>query len=200
MLIENELIQILDLLAKIMTNLNKIPWEKQTRTCPFHPYTCPITLSIFKYLCKLLLFEMELFSILRPDDIHSKNYKNMLIEVFSISFRFFTRGQRHFKKFNFRIVDAYINAEKSESPFVTFKEKMFLLVVKRIKNCDTIQDLIYASPTKECPVCMEVTFTESTPFNFRLNCNHLVCDSCRQMLKKSNNTLVKINIIFLSFD
>ena len=61
-----------------------------------------------------------------------------------------------------------------------------MLAIERIQNYETTQDLIDGSPTAECPVCLDVTFTESTEFQFRLNCNHLVCIDCASQLANLN--------------
>ena len=177
-LTEKELLQILKLLDKIMISFKKIPWEN-------------ITVLIFNNWLGLLLFELELFSIMKADDVHSENYKNMLIVVFSKSFSFFLRGERHFQKMNITIV---INIDGQKVPF---RNSLQMGAIKRIKNCETIQDLIDASPTAECPVCKDVTFTESTPFVFRVSCNHLVCFSCQtQCIQHNNIGLVEKKYIF----
>ena len=73
-------------------------------------------------------------------------------------YRFFFRGVIHFK-INIEIADVNINREQ---------EKFLLLVSQRIKSFETIQDMIDSSPTKRCQICLNVTFTETTPFKFRL--------------------------------
>ena len=161
---------ILNLLVKIMFNLNEIPWES-------------ISLPIFKHWCDLLSFVNTLLRIIKSDN-SSKIVMIVLKSVTVKVFRFFFRGMIHFKMMNIKIVD---NAQKSESSVDPFKEKFLMLVTKRIKNYETIQDLIDGSPTAECPVCRDVTFTESTDFVFRLGCNHLVCLGCEAMSIKANN-------------
>ena len=164
-----------------MISLNEIPWES-------------ITLPIFKYWYNLFLFEKMLYIIIKGD----KSYENLIKVFLPVNhkvFRFFFKGLKHFKNMNIKIVDTNINAQKSESSVVTYREKMLNLFIERIKNCETIQDLIDSSPTAECPVCMDVTFTESTDFLIRVGCNHLVCLSCSDQLVKYNNMLVK-NILF----
>ena len=182
---EKERFHILDLLDKIMISLNEIPWEK-------------ITLPIFKYWCDLFRFENMLHGII-IDDNPSKKIMNVVKSVDLKVHRFFFRGLIYFKM-NIQIVDANINAQKSESLDVYFKENFLIPIIERIKNCETIQELIDSSPTAECPVCMDVTFTESTEFVIRFGCDHLVCFSCHIQLTKSNYRLVNKYIIFLSFD
>ena len=96
-----------------------------------------------------------------------------------------------------KIVNANINAEISKSPLLTFKEELLIDSFKTIKNYETIQDMIDGSPTAECPVCMDVTFTESTNFMFKLNCNHLLCVSCATLLDKYNTANRLVNITFM---
>ena len=181
MLTEKEGFHIFDLFDKIMISLYEIPREI-------------ITLPIFKHWCDFKIFEKMLCSIIM-DNNHSKNLKRKVILVHLKCNRFFLRGLIHFKKMNIKVLDADINAQNSESSVVNYKEKMLMLVIKRIKNCETIQDLIDSSPNEECSICMDVTFTESTPFLIRVNCNHLVCLSCTIKLE---GRLVEKYIIFLS--
>ena len=182
MLKEKERCHIFDLLDKIMISLNEISLES-------------ITLPIFKYWCDLFIFEYMLFMVFQKFDKPSNNLNEIIMSVNLKVSRFFFKALIHFKKLNIKIVDDNIVAQKSESLNVICKEKLLILVIERIENCETVKDLIDASPTKECPVCWNVTFTESTPFKFRLTCNHLVCISCQKMLDKLNKTLVKIYII-----
>ena len=185
MFTKNECFHIFDLLDKIMISLNEIPWES-------------ITLPIFKYWYDLLLFENMLCGISMGYN-PSKNFMSELNSVDQKFYRFFFRGLIHFKKLNVKIVDANINAQESENSIVSFKENLLMPVIERINNCETVQDLIDGSPNAECPICLDVTFTESTDFVFRVGCNHLVCLSCTQLAVKSNNRLVK-NIYIFSFD
>ena len=182
---EKKLLHILDLSDEIMISLNEIPLEI-------------ITLSIFIYWCDLLMFEIMLFAdLLEPSENLEKKVGVLSLKLF----RFFFRSLIHFKKMDIKIVDANINAEISKSSVVTFKEKMLFYTFERLKNYETVQDLIDGSPTKECPVCMDVTFTESTEFRFRLNCNHLMCISCATQKVEYDraNKLVKIYNIFIYF-
>ena len=187
MLTEKERFHIFDLLDKIMISLNKISWES-------------ITLPIFKYWCDLSIFENLFFGKFMGDilaDNPSKDLENKLNSVDPKVRRFFLRGLLHFKKMNIKIVDTDINAQKSESSLL--KDNWLMLYIKRIKNCETIQDLIDDSPTDECPICKNVTFTESTSFLIRVSCNHLVCCICAEEAFKYSR-LVKKCISFLSFN
>ena len=168
---EKDRFHIFDLLNKIMISWNEIPLES-------------ITLPIFKYWCSLMIFVMM-------DDNPSEKLMTVRNAVAAEVYRFFFKGLIHLKKMNIRIVDVNINAQKSESLYDSCTENFLMLVIKRINNCETIQDLIDSSPTAECPICMDVTFTETTHFEFRLHCNHLVCHSCQHKLIKFNNGLVK---------
>ena len=182
MITEKERFQILDLSDKIMISLNEIPCES-------------ITLPIFTYWCDLYIFERNFSNIIVGDNSSKKCItveKSVAVKLH----RFFFRGLIYFKKMNIQIVGANINAQKSES---SFEDKFLIPIIERIKNCETIQDLIDSSPTAECPVCMDVTFTESTHFIFRVGCNHLVCLSCHDQLTESNNKLVNKYVIFIYF-
>ena len=185
MLREEERLHIFDLLDKIVISVNEIPWLS-------------ITLPLFKFMCDLFLFENMLFGII-ADIIPSKNLMSVLKSVDQKFERFFFSGLLHFKKMNIKIVDANSNAQKSESSVVCRKEEFLMHTIERIKNCDTIQDLIDSSPNEECPVCLDVTFTESTDFVFRVSCNHLVCSNCDTLLAKYNNYRLVKNILFLFF-
>ena len=186
MFTENERFHILDLLDKIMISMSEIPWES-------------ITLSVFKNWYDLLIFENMLCRIIMVDS-PSINLMNIVTSVDIKVYRFFFKSLIDFQKMNIKIVDANIIAQNSENSFVHFKETKLMHIIERIKHCETIQDLIDGSPTPECPVCMDVTFTESTAFQFRLNCNHLVCHSCAHILADYNYRLVKKHFIFLSLD
>ena len=179
---EKERFHILDLSDKIMISLNKIPWES-------------ITLPIFKNWFDFLIFIDTLYVIIR-DDNSSENLLNVVKLVDQKIFTFFFRALIHFKNMNIEIVDANVIAQNSESSVVSFKDFFLMRVTERIRNCETIQDLIDSSPTKECPVCKDVTFTESTHFMFTMSCNHLVCLSCATLLVEFNHRLVE-NIYFL---
>ena len=183
MLTEKEHFHILDLSDKIMISLIEIPWES-------------ITLPVFKYWCDLLMFE-KMLSVIIMDNNSYENVMKVVNSVAKKMNRFFFRGLIHFKKMNIKIVDA----NEFEISVDSYKEELLMLAIERIKNCKTIQDLIDDSPNEECPVCMDVTFTEATDFAFRLGCNHLVCFSCEiQLAEFNNNWLVKNYFIFLSFD
>ena len=178
MLTAKERFHIFDLLDKIMISLNEIPWES-------------ITLSNFKHWCDLYFFRgMLCYNI--SDKIMDPKILTEVNESVKVKiFRFFFRGLIHFKKMNIKIVDANIpsvewNAQKTEGFHNSFKENILKLASKRIKNCQTIQDLIDGSPNKECPVCMDVTFTEETDFIFRVSCNHLLCPNCECGVFKIN--------------
>ena len=173
---EKECFHILDLLDKIMITLNEITWES-------------ITLPAFKYWCDLLLFTDELSGTIE-DGKPSENLTNLLDSVNLKVYRFFFRGLIHFRKMNIKIVDANNNAPNFESSVVSRTEKFLMHSIERIKNYETIQDLIDDSPTAECPVCMDVMFTESTKFHFRISCNHLVCHSCVILADKFEHELV----------
>ena len=177
---EKERFHIFDLSDKIMISLNEIPRES-------------ITLPIFKYWYDLLLFIDTLHVIIMHDN-PSTNLISVVRSVDLKAFRFFFRGLIYFNKMNIKIgsIIIYINTQKFESSVVSFKEDFLMRVIERIKNCETIQDLIDGSPTAECPVCMDVTFTESTDFRFNIRCNHLVCLSCSDQLVKYKNRFVKI--------
>ena len=180
--VDNKLVQvkkrlhILILSDKIMIILNKIPWES-------------ITLRTFKYWCDILFFVNTLYGIVEEDN-SSKNVLNLAKSVDLKVFRFFFRGLIHFRKMNIEIVDANINS------VVSRKENFLMRVNKRIKNCETIRDLIDSSQNAECPVCKDVTFTESTDFVIKISCNHLVCLSCSDLLVEFNHRLVKNIYIF----
>ena len=169
-----------------MISLNEIPWES-------------ITLPIFKYWCDLLIYGNTVKCSKIMGDIPSKNLMNLKSENLKV-IRFFFRGLIHLKKMNSKTVDDNINAQKSESSVVSSKESFLILVMERINHCKTIQDLIDSSPTAECPVCKDVTFTESSLFQFRVGCNHLVCLSCHVQLTKFNKKLVNKYITFIYFD
>ena len=189
---EKKLLHILDLSDEIMIILNEIPLEN-------------ITLSIFKYWFDLMIFEMMLFADLWE---LSKNLEKKVDAVSLKLFKFFFGGLIHFKKMDITILDAEaetlealkINAEISKNKKIglhTFKEDMLIFTIERIKNYETVQDLIDDSPTKECPVCLDVTFTESTEFRFGLNCNHLLCLNCATLLAEYN----KLNkLVITSFE
>ena len=170
LLTENERFQILDLSDKIMIGLNEIPRES-------------ITLPVFNYWYNFLVFE-RCFPNMIIGDNSSKKFIDVMKSVAVKVYIFFFRSLIYFEKMNIQVVDANINAQKSES-YVEIK--FLMLVIERIKNCETIQDLIDGSPTAECPVCMDVTFTESTHFIFRVGCNHLVCLGCTQLAVKSKS-------------
>ena len=169
---------ILNILDRIMSRLNKMPWES-------------ITLVIFKYWCDLLLFQNMLHVIINGDN-SSENLIHELNIVSTHIFKFFFRGLLHFRKMNIKIVDANINAQKFQSSAVSSKEEFLTLSSERIRNCETLQDLIDGSPNAECPICLEVTFTESTHFVFRISCNHLVCYSCEEQAAKFSKLVNKI--------
>ena len=166
-----------------MISLNEIPLEN-------------ITLPIFKNWCDLLIFEHMLYFIIKEDN-PSKKLFNKYNPVSLKVFRYFFRVLIYFKKMIIKIVDANINSQKSESSVDSFDKSFLMPVIERIKNCETIQDLIDGSPTAECPVCMDVTFTESNHFLIRVSCNHLVCLSCTEQIDELNNRLVK-NIYYFS--
>ena len=183
MLTAKERFHTYDLVDKIIISWNEIPLES-------------ITLSNFKYWCDLLIFEKMVcyeIKIIR---------RNMDRTIFMVSvkekfMRFLFRGLIHFKKMNIKVVDANIIAKEikdqgNEGFHNSYKENFLMLVTERIKNCETTQDLIDGSPNKECPVCMDVTFTEATPFVFRLSCNHLLCHSCEMRVRKINRLVEKI--------
>ena len=178
MLKEKERLYILDILDKLMISLNESPLES-------------ITLPIFKYWYELFMFGNMSHIIIMGDNA-SRNMKNVAKSVHQKVFTFFFRSLLHFKKMNIKILDANINGPNSKS--------FLMLAIEKIKNCETIQDLIDASPNTECPVCMAITFTESTEFIFRISCNHLVCENCTSKLAEFNNWLVKEYIIFAYFD
>ena len=173
---EKERFYILELSDKIMISLNKIPWGIDNK----------FTLSVFRRWCYLKSYIDTLHSVIR-DDNFSTNLINVVKSVDLKVNRFFFSGLIYFKKMNIEIVN--------KSFLMDSREDFMDRVIQRIKNCETIQDLIDDSPTAECPVCMDVTFTESTHFRFTLSCNHLVCLSCSDQLVKYNNMLVK-NILF----
>ena len=179
---EKERFHILELTDEIMISLNEIPRES-------------ITLPIFKCWCDLLIFQY-MFTIIMECDNSCETLINVVNSVAMKVFRFFFRGLIHFKKINIKIVDA----NESEISVDSSKEELLMLVIKRIKNYETIQDLIDNSPNAECPVCLDVTFTESTEFLISTTCNHLVCLSCALLIAESSDTLVEKYIIFLSFD
>ena len=161
---------ILKLMDEIMISLNEIPWKS-------------FTLSIFKCWCDLFLFENTLHAIILVD-IPSQKLVTLVSSVNIKVRRFLFRGLIHFKKM--------INAQKSESTVLSLKENLLIEVLGRINNCETIQDLIDSSPTAD-PVCKDVTFTESTEFQFRLNCNHLVCIATEFKFRLDCNHLVCID-------
>ena len=65
------------------------------------------------------------------------SYENILSVVSSVAMkinRFFFRGLIHFKKINIKIVDA----NESEISVDSYKEELLMLIIERIKNCETI--------------------------------------------------------------
>ena len=179
-IIKKERLHILELSDEIMITLNEIPRES-------------ITLPIFKCWCDLFIFQDMLNIIIKSDD--SCETLISVVNSVVIIYQFFFRGLIHFKKMNIQIVDA----NESEISVDSYKEEFLMSFIEKIKNCETIQDLIDGSPNAECPVCMDVTFTESTHFKFRVGCNHLVCLSCHDQLTESNNKLVNKYVIFIYF-